>query len=184
MRRLVPLLFALLGEGPPTLAGAAADVLAAIVAKRMDASAKLALVRQLGIVPLLARWAGGLPGSFDRVVADGGANGSGAGNAGADGGAGGDSDEEGSDEGGDEGDELELKCAQLLAAVAGEVLEAWKKVENGVVSLQVGPDILGTVGCRLLPRRQAHGRPCMRRALHEEKATRLAWQCGKPLERR
>ena len=94
-RRLVPLLFALLGDGPPALAGAAADVLAAIVAKRMDASAKLALVRQLGIVPLLARWAGGLPGSFDRVAADGGANGSGAGDAGADGGGGGDSDEEG-----------------------------------------------------------------------------------------
>lgn len=151
MRRLVPLLFALLGEGPPALAGTAADVLAAIVAKRMDASAKLALVRQLGIVPLLARWASGLPGSFDRAVADGGANGSGAGDARTDGGGGGDSDEEGSGEGGDDGDELELKCAQLLAAVAGEVLEAWKKVENGVVSLQVAPDISGTVWGRALP---------------------------------
>lgn len=110
-RRLVPLLFALLGEGPPALAGAAADVLAAMLGKRMEAGAKLALVQQLGIVPLLARWAGGLPGSSGG---SGGANGSG----GA--GVGGGEEEDGEDkvEEGEGADELEVKCAQLLATLA------------------------------------------------------------------
>ncbi|KAK9827309.1 hypothetical protein WJX81_002974 [Elliptochloris bilobata] len=127
--KLVPLLFALLGEGPPALAGAAADVLAAIVAKRMDAGAKLALVRQLGIIPLLAQWAVGLPGG--RGAREDQVNGSGDGDAVNKG----DGDSDGGTDG-DDADELELKCAQLLATTAGEVLEAWKKVENGVVSLQ------------------------------------------------
>jgi hypothetical protein len=41
MRRFVPLLVALLSGGSSGLAGAAADVLAEIVLKRMEASAKL-----------------------------------------------------------------------------------------------------------------------------------------------
>ena len=160
------------------LAGAAADVLAAIVAKRMDASAKLALVRQLGIVPLLARWASGLPGSFDRVVADGGANGTGGGGAGGDAGGGGDSDEEGTDEGDDEGDELELKCPQLLATVAGEVLEAWKKVENGVVSLQVAPDVFGHCLVQTVPS-VLGARASFVCMGSKVKANRMIWQCDK-----
>lgn len=122
--RLVPLLFALLGEGPPALAGAAADVLAAILAKRMDAGAKLALVRQLGVVPLLARWAAGLPGGGDGGSASGGAMNGGS-TAAADAGAGDGAEEEADDDEGEEeedeeegADELELKCAQLLATLA------------------------------------------------------------------
>ncbi|KAI7842372.1 hypothetical protein COHA_004011 [Chlorella ohadii] len=94
----VPLLFQVLNAPQESLRGAAADVLTEIVSKRMEAVAKLSLIQQLGVVPVCARWAGGLPSVDDEP-------------------------------------ELAVKYARLLAALATEVLEAWKKVENSVLSM-------------------------------------------------
>lgn len=96
--RFVPLLFAALGTPHEGLRGAAADVLTEIVSKRMEVGAKLALIQQLGVVPVCARWQAGLPAV-------------------------------------DEEPELAVKYARLLAALATEVLESWKKVENSVLSM-------------------------------------------------
>ena len=96
--RFVPLLFGALGQGHGGLRAAAADVLTEIVGKRMEAIAKLTLVQQLGVAPVCAAWAGGLPGAGEEP-------------------------------------EMAARYARLLAALAGEVLESWKKVENSVLSM-------------------------------------------------
>ena len=44
---------------------AAADTLAAIASKRMDALPKLELVQQLGVMPVVAQWDAALPGSVE-----------------------------------------------------------------------------------------------------------------------
>ena len=41
--------------------GAAADMLTEVVLKRMEAVPKLALIQQLGVVPVAAAWSAGLP---------------------------------------------------------------------------------------------------------------------------
>ncbi|PSC72015.1 exportin-T isoform X1 [Micractinium conductrix] len=96
--RFVPLLFGALAAPQEGLRGAAADVLTEIVSKRMEATPKLTLIQQLGVVPVCARWQAGLPAV-------------------------------------DEEPELAVKYSRLLAALATEVLEAWKKVENSVLSM-------------------------------------------------
>ncbi|CAK0782799.1 hypothetical protein CVIRNUC_005994 [Coccomyxa viridis] len=96
--RFVPMLVALLGAASGGLAGAAADVLSEIVLKRMDSTAKLRLVQQLSLGPMMAAWA-------ERQLAQPSA--------------------------------LEVigpQCARLLSALVTEALEAWKKVENSIVS--------------------------------------------------
>ena len=55
-------------------------------------------VQQLGVAPVCAAWAGGLPGAGEEP-------------------------------------EMAARYARLLAALAGEVLESWKKVENSVLSM-------------------------------------------------
>lgn len=101
----VPLLFTVLNTGSEEPRAAAAGVLTEIIGKRMDSLAKLSLIQNLGVVPVCAQWAGGLPG-------------------------------------GEEDTELATKYAKLLAALATEVLEAWKKVENSVLSMAaVGLDV-------------------------------------------
>ncbi|CAL8470725.1 g10267 [Coccomyxa elongata] len=96
--RFVPVLVALLSGASSGLAGAAADVLSEIVLKRMEPEAKLRLVQQLGLGPLIAAWADNLLRQESAL------------------------------------EEVGLQCARLLAALVTEVLEAWKKVENSVVS--------------------------------------------------
>ena len=63
MRRFVPLVFGLFGGASEALQMAAADVLTEIVAKRMEPVAKLALVQQLNVAPVCARWRDALPGT-------------------------------------------------------------------------------------------------------------------------
>ena len=46
---------------PLAVQGAAAEVLTEIISKRMEAVPKLALIQQLGVVPVCAGWRGGLP---------------------------------------------------------------------------------------------------------------------------
>ena len=62
-RRFVPLVFGLFGSTSEALQMAGADVLAEIVAKRMEPVAKLALVQQLRVAPVCARWRDTLPGA-------------------------------------------------------------------------------------------------------------------------
>jgi len=58
----VPLLYTVLQMPSEELRGAAAEFLTEIINKRMEASPKLLLIQQLGIVPVCARWASsGLP---------------------------------------------------------------------------------------------------------------------------
>lgn len=60
--KFVPLLYAVLQVPSEELRGAAAEFLTEIINKRMEASPKLSLIQQLGIVPVCAQWAiGGLP---------------------------------------------------------------------------------------------------------------------------
>lgn len=59
--RFIPLLFSLLSSPSETLKGAAADVLTEIITKRMEPQNKLALIQQLGLSRVCARWGNGLP---------------------------------------------------------------------------------------------------------------------------
>jgi len=60
--KFVPLLYAVLQVPSEELRGAAAEFLTEIINKRMEASPKLSLIQQLGIVPVCAQWASaGLP---------------------------------------------------------------------------------------------------------------------------
>ncbi|KAJ9528951.1 hypothetical protein QJQ45_000515 [Haematococcus lacustris] len=92
----------------PSLAlrGAAADCLTEIVSKRMEAAVKLNLIQSMAILPRCTAWAAGFAGG-------GGASGKGS----------------------EEQQALLLKLAALLSCLAGEIIDALKKVENGVISL-------------------------------------------------
>jgi len=101
----VSLLFSVLNSAAEAPRAAAAGVLTEIIQKRMESVPKLNLIQSLGVVPVFAQWANGLPGA-------------------------------------DEEPELAANYAKLLAALATEVLEAWKKVENSVLSMAaVGLDV-------------------------------------------
>ena len=56
-------MFGLLDSPSEALRMAGADVLAEMVAKRMEPVAKLALVQQLRVAPVCARWRDALPGA-------------------------------------------------------------------------------------------------------------------------
>ncbi|MEW5306130.1 MAG: hypothetical protein WDW36_008620 [Sanguina aurantia] len=102
--QFVALLNSLLDAESPMLCGAATDCLMEIVAKRMDAVQKLQLVQAMNIVPRVSTWVHGFP----KVAVDGATGG---------------------------GDEtLSSKFARLLATLATEVMEALKRVENGIIS--------------------------------------------------
>lgn len=91
---------------------AAIGVLSEIVVKKMEAGAKLQLIESLGLVPLGARWAEtGLPGGMGVQT-------------------------EHANPLEDEDHALGVASAKLLVGLATEILDAWKKVENGVISLQ------------------------------------------------
>lgn len=63
----IPLLFAVLNSSQAAPRAAAAGVLTEVVAKRMEAGAKLTLIQTLGVVPVCAQWATtGLPGVDDE----------------------------------------------------------------------------------------------------------------------
>ncbi|KAG7675140.1 hypothetical protein Ndes2526B_g07998 [Nannochloris sp. 'desiccata'] len=101
----VPLLFSVLNSAAEAPRAAAAGVLTEIIEKRMESLPKLNLIQSLGVVPVCAQWANGLPGAEEEP-------------------------------------ELAANYAKLLAALATEVLEAWKKVENSVLSMAaVGLDV-------------------------------------------
>lgn len=91
---------------------AAVGVLSEIVVKKMEAELKLQLIESLGLVPLGARWAEtGLPGGMgDEAIESTALS--------------------------EEDRALGVASAKLLVSLANEILDAWKKVENGVISLQ------------------------------------------------
>ena len=101
-------------QAPVRPACAAADVLGALVGKRMDAGSKLALVGNLGLAPRAAAWAA----TAARAAA-----------------AAGSSSASSSARSMARRRRLAAKTARLLATVAAELLDAWKRVENGAMSL-------------------------------------------------
>ena len=115
---LAPHVLRLVGapDTPDELRAAACGVLTEVLLKRMAPEAKLTLVEGLGIVDLCARWGddvGGLP--LPAV-------------------AGGD---------GDADDEAGAALGCLLATLAGELLDVWKKVDNavqGLAAVGLAPD--------------------------------------------
>ena len=108
--RFMPILFEVLNSDHSThgvAQVAAVGVLAEIVGKKMEAGVKLSLIQGLGLVPLAARWAEtGLPGMMSGVPSE------------------------------VEDHDLAVASAKLLVNTANEILDAWKKVENSVISLQ------------------------------------------------
>ncbi len=60
-------MFGLFGSSSEALQMAGADVLAEIVAKRMEPVAKLGLVQQLRVAPVCARWRDALPGALIHI---------------------------------------------------------------------------------------------------------------------
>lgn len=118
------------------LRGAATDMLAEIVSKRMEPTAKINLVQELKVVESCERLS-------SNLIAAAGAN-KAAEAAAAKGKAGGaavaatlDQDEE-----------LLGKYAKLLATLAGEVMDALKRVENGEAG-QLGERVAMLVGQQL-----------------------------------
>lgn len=118
----------------PALRGAATDVLAEVVSKRMEPTAKIALVQQLKVVDACERLS-------SNLIAAAGANKAAAAAALAVGGCGEKAKQGGGAAGGggagvsaaalDQDDELLGKYAKLLATLASEVMDALKRVENG-----------------------------------------------------
>ena len=108
--RFMPILFEVLNSDHSThgvAQVAAVEVLAEIVGKKMESGVKLSLIQGLGLVPLAAQWADtGLPGMMSCVSFE------------------------------VEDHDLAVASAKLLVNLANEILDAWKKVENSVISLQ------------------------------------------------
>ena len=108
--RFMPILFEVLNSDHSTHGVAqvsAVGVLAEMVGKKMEPGVKLNLIQGLGLVPLAAQWAEtGLPGMMSCVPSE------------------------------VEDQELAVVSAKLLVNLATEILDAWKKVENSVISLQ------------------------------------------------
>jgi hypothetical protein len=137
--RFIPLLGELLDCGHAGLRGAAIDVMIEVVTKRMEPAAKVALVQQLKVAEACERLSANLVSA--AVAADGvskaGGQGGGGGHIckGSGSGSGGSAgaQQRGSSGGGSLHEDPELlgKYAKLLAALAGEVMDALKRVENG-----------------------------------------------------
>ena len=108
--RFTPILFEVLNSEHSThgvAQVAAVGVLAEIVGKKMEPGVKLSLIQGLSLVPLAAQWAEtGLPGMMSCVPSE------------------------------VEDHDLAVASAKLLVNLATEILDAWKKVENSVISLQ------------------------------------------------
>ncbi|WIA12173.1 hypothetical protein OEZ85_012245 [Tetradesmus obliquus] len=138
--RFIPLLGELMDHANPVLRGAATDVLAEVVSKRMEPTAKIALVQQLKVVDACERLS-------SNLIAAAGANKAAAAAALAVGECGEKAKQGGGAAGGggagvsaaalDQDDELLGKYAKLLATLASEVMDALKRVENVVISFNV-----------------------------------------------
>lgn len=111
-----------------SLRGAATDMLTEVVSKRMEPTAKINLVQELKVVDAYERLSSDLVASAGASKAAVGASKAAAAAAGAAGDSG--SRSSGSSAS-DRDDELLGKYAKLLATLAGEVMDALKRVENG-----------------------------------------------------
>jgi hypothetical protein len=109
------------------LRGAATDLLHEVVNKRMEPTAKIALVQQLGLANACERLSAGLVAAAAAGQHDGGAGGTPSTAAARGGGAGGG----GASSADTVDEELLGKYAKLLATLASEVMDALKRVENG-----------------------------------------------------
>lgn len=119
VHRFIPLLGELMVSSNSALRGAATDMLTEIVSKRMEPTSKINLVQELKVVESCERLS-------SNLVAAAGANKAAAGvTASGKAGSSSNSSVSGQD------DELLAKYAKLLATLAGEVMDALKRVENG-----------------------------------------------------
>lgn len=134
--RFIPLLGELLDCPHTGLRCAATDVLIEIVSKRMEPTAKISLVQQLKVVEACERLSTNLVMAAGASKAAAAAASSRAGQGGGDGSSGSDGSAAaaaaaaaGQQLAQDE--ELLAKYAKLLATLAGEVMDALKRIENG-----------------------------------------------------
>ena len=145
--RFMPLLLDLMQAPHAGARAAATDCVIEVVAKRMEPAAKVQLVQGLEIVPACAAWSRALAAA---VAASGGGGGGGDGGGGDAAAAAAILDDE----------ELIGKVARLLATMAGEVMDALKRVENSerLFSSLLQPSARGcfcaagalSSGCRVL----------------------------------
>jgi hypothetical protein len=135
--RFIPLLGELLDCPHTGLRCAATDVLIEIVSKRMEPTAKISLVQQLKVVEACERLSTNLVMAAGASKAAAAAAGS---RAGQGGGGDGSSGSDGSAAAAAaaaagqqlaQDEELLAKYAKLLATLAGEVMDALKRIENG-----------------------------------------------------
>lgn len=122
--RFIPLLGDLLDCSHTGLRCAATDVLIEIVSKRMEPTAKITLVQQLKVVEACERLS-------TNLVMAAGATKAAAGSRGAAGGSSGSSGAAAAGQQLAQDEELLAKYAKLLAILAGEVMDALKRIENG-----------------------------------------------------
>lgn len=101
------------------LRGAATDMLTEVVSKRMEPTSKINLVQELKVVESCERLSNNLVAAAGASKAAAGATSAGNGGSSASGSV------------SDQDDELLAKYAKLLATLAGEVMDALKRVENG-----------------------------------------------------
>ncbi|GBF91404.1 exportin [Raphidocelis subcapitata] len=116
--KFMPLLLELMEAPHSGLRAAATDCVIEVVSKRMEPAAKVQLVENLKIVPACAAWSRTLAAAVAAAAAGGGEGEAAAAAAML------------------EDEELIAKVAKLLATMAGEVMDALKRVENSVISMQ------------------------------------------------
>jgi 3-oxoacyl-ACP reductase-like protein len=126
--RFIQLLSELMDCPNGALRGAATDVLIEVVSKRMEPTAKINLVQQLKVVDACERLSSNLVTAAGAGKAGAAAGGSQARAAAAAAAAGTVSNGQPSWE---QREDLLTKYAKLLATLAGEVMDALKRVENG-----------------------------------------------------
>ncbi|KAG2493435.1 hypothetical protein HYH03_008254 [Edaphochlamys debaryana] len=132
--KFLPLLLSLMGAPHPGLRSAALDCVTEALAKRMEPLPKLGLIESMKIVPVAASWASGFP---VRMPGGGGGVGAGAGGGGGGPGGGGGGNNAGAlgDDDEAEAEAVVARYARLLATLAAEIMDALKRVENGIISL-------------------------------------------------
>lgn len=125
--RFIPLLGELLDCPHTGLRCAATDVMIEIVSKRMEPTAKISLVQQLKVVEACERLSTNLvmAAGASKAAAVAGSRGQAGGSSGSNGPAAAAAQQLVQDE------ELLAKYAKLLATLAGEVMDALKRIENG-----------------------------------------------------
>eukprot|EP00879_Flechtneria_rotunda_P017634 GHRR01018485.1.p1 GENE.GHRR01018485.1~~GHRR01018485.1.p1 ORF type:complete len:825 (+),score=308.84 GHRR01018485.1:604-3078(+) len=130
--KFIPLLSQLMDWQHSSLRAAATDVLIEVVSKRMEPTAKINLVQQLNVVDAMERLSSNLVAAAgaNKAAAAAGpcmkANASAAGTAAA-----------ANAQALHDDEELLGKYAKLLATLAGEVMDALKRVENVIISFTV-----------------------------------------------